>query len=58
MRTIDMKSATPQKLEILNCTFQNFFYELGSIVRLPMRPDQDKNGVAIPWNLTIIDSIF
>eukprot|EP00356_Strombidium_inclinatum_P016937 CAMPEP_0170509800 /NCGR_PEP_ID=MMETSP0208-20121228/65410_1 /TAXON_ID=197538 /ORGANISM="Strombidium inclinatum, Strain S3" /LENGTH=599 /DNA_ID=CAMNT_0010793195 /DNA_START=552 /DNA_END=2351 /DNA_ORIENTATION=- len=42
-----------QTLEIADCKFQNFFYELGSIVRLP-----EKATTPAPWKLSITGSTF
>ena len=41
-----------QELKISNCNFENLYYDIGSLVRLP---DKDSGS---SWSLTITDSEF
>ena len=46
-----------QKLEIKDCIFQNIYYEIGSIVRLPDHEGPDGRD-GLPWSLKISGTTF
>ena len=52
------KNEDVQSLVILNSTFTNILYEIGSIVRLPENPKPNTTEQATPWKLNITNSIF
>ena len=46
-----------QKVEIKNSVFQNIYYEIGSIIRLPERKTPDGED-GLPWDLKITNTHF
>ena len=48
-----------QSLEIHNSSFSNFLYEMGSLIRLPQRKDQNENQQdTLPFKLQVHKSTF